>query len=527
MPRVQGMIQRLEHYTSQLSDSDEKTILRLRQGKICKGDYRGTKKGRFKHWIAKRFLSEAAKAKRQEYLRKVTEEESKTLAKALCSDISRRTPVPYEVDRQVTVKDVKAVLETSKEDREKFASNVRQFVSSSATASQLRNNPVDAARKRLDQALMDRSIRHHEQIKQLHREAIEILNEQKKIRKSRRKPLVEGGAPLELKNIRKLKKQLSSVVEEKMLSLALFREAEEYALKEQLEESGATPQKTISDERRLELLEDFVKSGRPEKGARKSVALLAAEHMLQNGVEVDDADIPKVGEDVPPKIREKELQALKNEVARLRARKTRWAIQVADLLEQHKFKEARVVEDLARDSQAMRLLSLIRDASADDAWDSFLSKQRKKIKKNKKIKTQSHDRKKVRRSGPSLKKIRPQTYLDKIRPWGSNHTRVATAHAKQMIDRPSSYDSNVQSKEAIIEQTLGMMQAKYRELAQDHNAFQLQELRDYLERNIYDRPVTIVEPVIRMIRPLQDISFDTGTVVNEEEQDELTLPLTP
>ena len=519
MPRVQGMIQRLEHFTSKLSGSDDKQILRLRHGKILKGAYKGTRKGRFKHWIARPLLSKEAKEKRIKYLEAVTSAESKALAKELCADISKRTPVPYEVGREVTVNDVKTVLEASQEDREEFSRTVRQFVSSSATASSLRKTPIDAARKRLDQALMDRSIRHHEQIKQLHREVLQILNEQKKIRKSRRKPLVEGGAPLELNNLRKLKREVGALIQEKMLSLALFREAQEYAMKEQVEELETTPQKTVSDERRQQLLEDFVESPKPKEAARESVALLAARHMLNNGFEVDKADIPDL--DIP----EQKL-ALDNEIERLRERNTAWADEVAVLLEAGKYKEARIVEDLARDSEAMKLLGNVRNVFADNAWDKFLNKQRKKVRKGKKLRIQSPNQKRIHRRGPSLRKVRPQTYLDRIRPWRGDQTRVATAHAKQMITRPQEYDGNVQGKEGIVEQTLGMLQAKYRELAQDHNAFQLQEIRDYLEKNIHDRRVAVTEPVTRMKRPLDGIPLDTGLVSPEDDQSDSVLPST-
>ena len=527
MPRVQGIIQRLEQFTSKLSSSDENQILRLRHGKIRKGAYRGTKKGRFKHWMAKPFLSKEAKAKRKEYLLEVTNTESRVLAKALCADISKRTPVPYEVDRQVTVRDVKIVLEESKEDREEFARTVREFTSSSATTSQLRKNPMDAARKRLEQALMDRSIRHHDQIKQLHKEAVEILTRQKKTKKSRRQPLADGEPLLELKNVKKLKKQIGSLVEEKMLSLALFREAEEYAMREPQPDLEATPQEPISDERRLELLDDFVRSDKAQKAPRKSVALLAAKHMLENGVEVREADIPNLDSSQPPENLKREQEALANEVKRYRGQREEWAHQVADLLENHQFKEARLVEDLARDSEAMRLLGNVREAFADQTWDNYLKKQRKKIKKGKKIQVQSHDKKRVRSRGPSLRKIRPQTYLDRIRPWRGNHTRVATTHAKQMISRPTRYDGNVLPKEAIIEQTLGKMQAKYRELSWDSNTYLLRELRDYLEKNIHDRQVAVTEPVIRMKRPLDDIPLDTRPVSSEEVMDDSFLPTTP
>ena len=523
MPRVQGIIQRLEHFTSNLSGSDEKTVLRLRHGKIREGAYKGTRKGRFKHWLAKPFLSKKARKERKEYLQAVTEAESKALAKALSADISKRSPIPYEVDCQVNVQDVKTVLEASKEDREKFARTVRQFVSSSASSSQLHTNPVGAAKKCLEQALMDRSIRHHDQIKELHKEAVEILDQQKKTKKSKRKPLVDGEPLLELKNVNTLKKQISALVEEAMLNLALFREAEEYAMKEQLADLETTPQVTITEERRLELLDDFVKSDKAQKAPRKSIALLAAQHMLAHGVEIYKADIPNLDSNQPPEKLAREEEALAKEIEHYRARPQQWSQQVAELLEQHQFKEARVVEDLARDSQTMKLLGKVREAFADGDWDKHLKKQRKKIKKGKNLKVQNHNQKKVHGQGPSLEKIRPQTLLDRIHPWRGNHTRVATTHAKQMISRPTGYDGNIQSKEAIVEQTLGMMQAKYQELVWDKNTSLLSDLRHYLEKNIHARRVEVTQPVVLIKRPLQDIPFDTSPVFSKEDQNKSAL----
>ena len=505
MPRAQGMIQRLEQFTSKLSDSDDKQILRLRHGKIRKGAYHGTRSGRFKHWIAKLFLSKEQKEKRIRYLQAVTSAESVALAKELCADISKRTPIPYRVDREVTVKDVKMILEASGNDRKQFSRTVRQFVSSSATLSTLRDKPVDAARKGLEQSLMNRSIRHHDQMKQLHKEAIQLLEEQKRTKKSRRKPLVDGGAPLDLTNFKTLKKEIDALVQEKMLSLALFREAQEYAMKEQRGEPEATPQMPVPEERRHRLLKDFVESTKPEQAPRKSIALLAAEHMLQNGFEVDQADIPTSNS-----------SALNNEISRLRERKTAWANEVANLLEAGKFKEARIVEDLTRDSEAMRLLGGLRGAFADTAWDKFLKKQRKKIQRGKKLQNQNPQQKKIRRRGPNLRKIRPQTHFDLARPGLGDHTRVATAHAKQMISRPKDYDGNIQDKESIIEQTLAMLQSKYRELSRDHNAFQLQEIRDYLDKIVYDRHVAVVEPVIRVKNPLEGVPLDTVSISGKE-----------
>ena len=527
MPRVQGIIQRLEQFTSKLSDSDDKQILRLRHGKIRKGAYKGTKKGRFKHWMAKPFISKKKKEKRKKYLADVTRAESEALASALSADISKRTPIPYEVDRQVTVQDVKTVLKASEKDRDEFESTVRKFVSSSATTSQLRRSPMDAARKYLDQTLMDRKIRHHDQIKQLQKQAFEIIDEQKRIKKSRRQPLIKGAQPLELKNAKKLKRQIAALVEEKMLSLALFREAEEYAMKEMVDSSEATPQKTVTDEQREKLLDSFFKSGKAKKRPNTSIALLAAEHMLANGFVVDEADIPNLDSNQPPEELEKAETALANEIKYLRNQKVRWAYQVADLLEKHKFKEARVVEDLARDTETMHMFGFIRDEVSDGAWNKYLNKQRKKIRKGKKIKLQSHDRKKVRLRGPTPKTVRPQTYFDQVRPWRGTHSRVETSHAKQLISRPTSYDGNIQNREAIVEQTLGMIQAKYRELSWVSNTSLLRELRDYLEENIHDRDVEAIEPVLRINKPLKGIPFSIDSVSSEDDLNEPTLSPRP
>lgn len=191
MSRVntQGIIQQLKHYTS--SDFDDQLVLRLHNNKIIEGSYKGSRWGQFKHWCTSPFLSQEARNSREQYLQQVTSEESVALAKALCRDISRRTPVPFDADKSLTVKDIKQVITASKTDRQKFSQIVRDLINCATVPDPLGKAPVQALSERIDQAINDRTIRRTVQIKQLCNEVIDAINK-RNISGSEKKQLVNN-----------------------------------------------------------------------------------------------------------------------------------------------------------------------------------------------------------------------------------------------------------------------------------------------------------------------------------------------
>ena len=364
---------------------------------------------------------------------------------------------------------------------------------------------------------MDCSIRRPEQLKQLEREVVETLSQRREAHRAS-EPLPKA---LQGKNFKKLKQRLTKVMEEKLLTLALFRQAEEYATKEMLTGLEDIPKTSsvgpvpVPLARQRELVKSFVDSNPIADSAHKSIALLSAEHMLAHGFNVEDQDIPDLSQ-------EGVQSQVDAEIKRLRDQDSYWSHEVADLMEQQKFREAHVVTELARDSESLELLEDLREQEADRGWDKFLGNQRDKIKKGKKPKVQSHNTKRLKHRGPDLKKAHPQNVFDRVRPWRGGLSRLATAFAKQTISTPVERDGDgsVQSRQQMIEQTLNMMRSKYKSFSEEHNAVMMTQLQEYLEKNLRDRQVTEVDAAL-YINPLSQ-TLTSQPVLIVEEPDEFS-----
>ena len=515
MPSItQGMTQRLENFTHQLNDSEQNSVLRLHNGKIVKGEYKGTRLGRFFHWSTQLFRTRKQRLVRKTYLQKITNNESRALAEELCKDISKRTPVPYQVNsglQRIRVQDAKKILKRTQTERDKFSQVVNEVVASAATPNPLRTDVVDSAGDRVYQSLMDRTIRRQEQLKQLEHEVIETLDH----KRNHRKPGESFLPSLKGSKYKQLKQRFSQKIGDKLLTLALFREAEEYATKQALtnlrdiSKTSSVEQSAVSLEDQRKLVNSFVNSDHESHRANKSIAQLTAEYMLKHGFEVDEADLPDLSQ-------EGVQGQLEAEINELSGTDSYWAQEIAHLLRENKFKEAHIVRELAKDSGSIELLDSLREKVADDKWDNYQAGQQKKLKAGKKLKGR----------GPKLSKESSQNVFDRVRPWRGGLSRIATAFAKQAISKPVERDGDgsTQEKHEMIEQTLNMMKAKYKSFSEQHNAAMMTQLREYLEKNLQDRHVEIVHGM-KFIDPLSkpepaEPYFDVTLATEDDDDDE-------
>ena len=124
----QGMIQKLELFTSQLSEQDNDTLLRLHNGQIQKGPYKGSFLDTLKYIVSGQVLNKLGRETRKEYLTEVSSAESTALADALCTDISLRTPAIYEAPQSISTKEAQKLLEASAEERDRFNHLINELV---------------------------------------------------------------------------------------------------------------------------------------------------------------------------------------------------------------------------------------------------------------------------------------------------------------------------------------------------------------------------------------------------------------
>lgn len=473
MPQIdQGMISVISSYTEKLKESQENDILRLHHGEVKRGQYKGTLRGRFKHFFISLF-SEERKTQRQNYLENRTKAESIALGEKLCEDISRRTASPYEVTRPISVRDVATLLEASKAEREQFDQVVSEVLDTVTTPSSVQT-PSDAIKDRMQQHLMSRSITNHRQI-QLLKEQVESKLQQRAFwRKSRRPIDPRTQKPVSrLKNFKKVRRMAREAIDAKMSTLALLREAEDYAFRQQVTPSARkierrnqvegfiTAQEPIPSRRQEEILKQI--AANTPGAVRKPLAIIAAEQMVEQGISVEAADLPQPDQ-----------AAIERG---LKQPKGSWDYEIARLLQQGNSKAVVLAEEIRKDQLPLKKLKAFRKAVSE---------------KN-------------------------QRDTDRAMPWNTGHTRVATRHAKDAISYPETVDGNVQGKEGIVQQTLNMLRAKYPELAESHNNGNMETVREFLNRHVVDRTVSAVRPLTYIRRPL-DEDFMTPMAGVKEEQ---------
>ena len=518
MARVrQGMIQRLEHYTDRLKPKDEKAVLRLRKGKIKKGAYKGSISGRLKYFFSGRILTKAGRSARHKHLKDVTEVESKALAKTLCKDISRRTPVIYKAEQIISAKDVKVLLEASADERAKFDDIVDEFATITTTESTL-HTPHEGGKLRLDQYIMNRDIAHHGQMQFLKKEVTAKLRQKSSRRKSRRPLDKEGQPEKRLTTFKKSRRLAERAIEEKMPIMALLHEAEQYAFKENVQNmngvSGPDRQARLNGVMTsVELEQKPIEKGDQEKilqslkehtpgATRKLVAELAVEHMIELGVTVDPGDFPQRETTTQEEVFQKRLISL-------RGSRNRWDHLVADLLEDEDYEKAILLEDITQDARPLLALEALRDKVSDKAYAKDQKARVKGLEK----------RKVVKRKTPRTDKKRPQDTIDRVLPWRGGHTHVESRLAKAGVTFPLSMDGNNQGKEEVIEQTVNMLKAKYPELGSVHARGDLQVVRDYLSRHVKDRTIVRTTPLTYIKQPLKDLEKPLVEIEGDDVED--------
>ena len=456
-----NLIQQAEQFTQKYKDDQ---VLRLRNGKIVVGEYKGTGPQKFKGMLVKLFWPPTSWKKkfleaRQAEFKQISKQEEQAFARALTGAISKRTTTPYKSISSLMVVDVKELLESSRAEREEFDQTVARITDAVTHPSEMASDPLDGAKKVADMAVGSKKICRVTQMLQLRSDVTEILSQ----------------AGIKKATIERLDKAL----DDQTVKLALYNVACEYArrvyspptswsssasssLSPSLSEENTPAPRTPSEKqekdwnRKHEITDTGFKY--------KSPAELAVDQMFELGEQsIDRADIPE-GKHKTRKI--KELQKI-NEP---------WAKQAIELLnsespEDHK--KAVLLERVHQRSKDHAKLQKEKAEAVHQTQTAYWSRSRlkaaKKIEKleNQGIKDNSHF---------------PQEYRDL---------------AAQRISRPLYYDNVQLPMDEAIEQTMTMLKNAYPSLAAKGNAFREQELREHLKIFLSQRKIEPVEVPVR------------------------------
>ena len=450
-----NLIQQAEKFTQKYDDDEQ--VLRLHNGKIVAGEFKGTRLQRFFGRLVRLFRlpgnrkEEYLKA-RQASFEDISKQEQQALASALGKTISKRTPQPYETTSS-KIKDIRALLKNSQADRNKFDRIVATITDAITHPSAMISDPLDGAKKAADMAVENQQICRVAQMQQLRSDVTEILSQ----------------AGIKEATI----KQLDDSLDDKTVKLALYNVACDYARRvysppknwsgpeepaTEPESSPKTPSETQDKEwsSKREMTDSF----RQNNFKFKSPADMAVDQMLAQGdYHVDPDDIPE-GNHKAKKIRQ--LQKI-NEP---------WAKEAIELLKTDSPEDAKkaiLLENVNLRSRHHAKLQKEKAKAVDQTQTAYWSRTRlgamKKVEKleNQGINDNSHF---------------PQEYRDK---------------AAQQISKPLYYDNVELPMDEAIDQTINMLKNAYPSLAHKGNAFREQELRERLQRFLTNRQIETVE----------------------------------
>ena len=468
-----NLIQQAEKFTQKYNDDQ---VLRLRNGRIVAGQFKGTGPQKFKGMLVKLFWPPTSwKRKyldtRQAEFEHISKQEEQAFARALAGAISKRTTRPYKAVSSLMVVDVKVLLEDSQAEREEFDQTVARITDAVTHPSEMVSDPLDGAKKVADMAVDSKKICRVTQMLELRSDVTEVLS-QAGIKKAR----IE---------------QLDKALDDQTVKLALYNVACEYARRvyspptswsssstssSPSEENAPVP-RTPSEEQEEDWnrKREMTNTLHQDSFKYQSPADLAVEQMFEQGEQpVDRADIPE-GKHKTRKI--KELQKI-NEP---------WAKRAIELLnsespEDHK--KAVLLERVNLRSKDHAKLQKEKAGAVHQTQTAYWSRSRLKAmqkveKLEEGIKDNSHF---------------PQEYRNS---------------ASKKISRPLSYDNVQLPMDEAIEQTITMLKNAYPSLAAKGNAFREQELREHLKNFLSQRKIEPVEVPFR--------TFSASTQTGEDE----------
>lgn len=469
-----NLIQQAEKFTQKCNDNQ---VLRLRNGRIVAGQFKGTGPQKFKGMLVKLFWPPTSWKRKyldtsQAKFEHISKQEEQAFARALAGAISKRTTRPYKAVSSLLVVDVKALLENSQTEREEFDQTVARITDAVTHPSEMVSDPLDGAKKVADMAVDSKKICRVTQMLELRSDVTEILSQ----------------AGIKKTTIERLDKAL----DDQTVKLALYNVACEYARRvysPPASWSSSSPSSSPSEENApaprtpsVEQEEDWSRkrelTDTPHQGIFKyqSPAELAVDQMFEQDEQpIDRADIPE-GRHKTRKI--KELQKV-NEP---------WAKRAIELLnsespEDHK--KAVLLERAHLRSKNHAKLQKEKAGEVHQTQTAYWSRSRLKAMKkienleNQGIKDNSHF---------------PQEYRDL---------------AAQRISRPLYYDNVQLPMGEAIEQTITMLKNAYPSLAAKGNAFREQELREHLKNFLSQRKIEPVEVPFR--------AFSASTQTGEDE----------
>ena len=459
----------------------ETDVLRLREGRIERGAFNGTRMQRFAGWLVKNFRG---KKYREDYFQRKSEDykaisdrESCALALALEKELSRRAPEPYKLEDAVTVERARELLDQSKANRETFHQLVDEVAAPMLTPPELLSDPTHGATSVVDLAVNNQFLQRDVQVHQLR---------------------VEVAAKLESHGVNRSEiERLDRVLDDKAIKVSLFATARDYAIR--LYAPKAVKLYTPGEGGK-----DWLGHAEPDdkqlagwKGKRSLSSKDSREQLKK--MSVTDLAIERMIENETTPIHEAlrlKGTARKTHIQQLEKIPQSWARRAIQLydnnnpLDDHK---AEIVEREGRKSDARRNLQKKRRKAQDDLGSRNPFKRMGASKRLRDLEKQLEE------IDPHLLVKESTNSTVETSHASSHHSNDPTHHSemvkkeenKLMERRPIVYSDVAMEKKEAIAKTVEAMTTKYPEFQHDHYKYLMDELREYLDRHLSDRTVTV------------------------------------
>ncbi|AMO54347.1 hypothetical protein GZ77_22500 [Endozoicomonas montiporae] len=467
-----NLIQQAENLTQRHNDDQ---VLRLRNGKIVVGEFKGTGLQKFKGMLVKLFWPPTSWKKefleaRQASFEDVSKQEEQAFARALAGAISKRTTKPYTANSSKVV-DIRQLLNESQTDRLRFDRIVANITDALTHPSEMITDPLDGAKQAADLAVENEQLCRVAQMQQLRSDVTEILS-----RAGVKKATI---------------KQLDAALDDKTVKVALYNVACDYARRvysPPQEWSESSPDSSHGEQHKAEPRTPSEEQEQAWKNKREmsdadrnnsfkfqSPTDLAVDQMLEQGDYIINPDDIPEGKHVAKKIKQ------------LRKIKETWSEEAIKLLENgspENIKKAILLEKANLHTKEHAKLQKAKAKAVHQTQTAYWSRTRlKAVKKVERLEDQ----------GIKDNSHFPQKYRDL---------------AAKRISRPLYYDNVQLPMEEAIDQTINMLKSAYPSLADKGNAFREEELRERLQRFLTNRQVEHVEVPTTMSSSTQTDEFE-------------------
>ena len=478
---------------------NENEVLRLRNGKIERGAFKGTKKQRFVGWFVQHFRGRKYKESyfkaRAEDFQRINAEESYELALALQKDLSKRSPEPYDTGQEVTVKRAKELIAESKEDRETFQALVQKIVSPMLNKPKTLSDATHGATAVVDMEVTKQFLRRDVQVRQLRREVAQTLK-----KKGVAKESIE---------------QLDKLLDDKAIKVNLFATARDYAVRLYAPTEG-----------NVEWVRSpaVTKANIDEWKEKRALDEKQSHHVLVKTNASDLATKEILEEEKEPLLEGKRLKgsARRTHIQKLKGMPQEWAEEAAKLYDAgdaESERKATIIEREGRKNDERRNLQKKRHYTQDSIKSKnpfrFIGAKRKLQDIEKQLEEVDHQL--MYKEHYQAKEEFPLT--------ASHHSNYPPEHvdrvkARMMDHRPFAYSDVAMEKDDAIEKTVEMIVSKYPSFGNPEYEYLMDEMRQHLSSHLSDRMVAVATPEKQVEVKTQEVVAEEDEKVEEDNVDQ-------